>query len=114
MAQRVMSAQQRQICEFLMQNPGSTSAIIAEGTGFPYDNVKKKLRALRESGHVKASESKYRSSFQLTGKPFPRLADYRPNPQYLSKKARMATRTDSRDVLFTAMHAMVTAGRACA
>jgi len=114
MRQRVMSAQQRQICEFLMLNPGSTSATIIEGTGFPYDSVKKKLQALRESGHVKRSESKYRSSFQLTGKPFPRLADYRPNPRHLAKKARLATRTSTLDVLFTAMHAMVLVGRAAA
>jgi predicted transcriptional regulator len=103
-----MSAQQRHICEFLMLNPGSTSVNIMEGTGFPYDSVKKKLRALKESGHVKGSESSYRSSFQLTGKPFPRLADYRPNPKYAAKK----TRTSSRDVLFAAIHAMVTVGKA--
>jgi hypothetical protein len=109
-----MSAQQRHICEFLMLNPGSTSADIIEGTGYPYDSVKKKLRALRESGHVQGGESRYRSSFQLTGKSFPRLADYRPNPKYAAKKARIATRETRRDVLFAAMHAMVTVGRACA
>jgi predicted transcriptional regulator len=113
-AYRGMSAQQRQICEFLMLNPGSTSADIIEGTGYPYDSVKKKLRALKESGHVKRSESNYRSSFQLTGKPFPRLADYRPNAKHLAKKARIASRESRRDVLFAAMHAMVTVGRAAA
>ncbi|MDR3386835.1 MAG: hypothetical protein P4L92_07260 [Rudaea sp.] len=105
-----MSVQQRRICEFLMLNPGATSATIIEGTGFPYDAVKKKLRALKESGHIKGSESNYRASFQLTGKPFPRLADYRPNPKYVAKRKRAA----SRDVLFAAMYAMVTVGRAVA
>lgn len=110
MANRGMSVQQRRICEFLMLNPGSNSASIMEGTGFQYESVKKKLRALKESGHVKGSESNYRASFQLTGKPFPRLADYRPNPKYIAKRKRAT----NRDVLFAAMHAMVTVGRAAA
>jgi predicted transcriptional regulator len=106
-----MSVQQRQVCEFLSQNPGSTSAEIIAGTCFPYDSVKKKLRALRKSGHVKGSESNYRSSFQLTGKKFPRLADYQPNARYLASKVRMETNGAGCDALFTAMHAMVMTGR---
>ncbi|MGP8437163.1 hypothetical protein ACT2FY_13035 [Paraburkholderia fungorum] len=111
MAYRSMSAQQRQICEFLMLNPGATSADIMAGTGFPYESVKRKLRVLKESGHVKGSESNYRASYQLTGKPFPRLADYKPHPRYVAAKMRAQAKTAERDILFSAMHAMVTAGR---
>ncbi|PQV50994.1 hypothetical protein [Paraburkholderia sp. BL21I4N1] len=112
MAYTNMSKQQREICEFLSLNPNSTNAEICAATGFTYESVKKKLRVLKESGHVKGSESKYRALYELTGKSFPRSADYRLNPRYLARKERLATQLTIRDTLFTVMHAMVMAGRA--
>jgi predicted transcriptional regulator len=111
MAYTTMSKQQREICEFLALNPHSTNAEICTATGFTYESVKKKLRVLKESGHVKASESRYRSLYELTGKSFPRSADYRPNPRYLARKNRLATRVLGNDTLFAVMHAMVAIGR---
>lgn len=111
MADRKMSVQQRRICEFLMINPGATSAEIMSGTDLAYDSVKKKLRVLKDGGHVAGSESNYRSTYQLTGKPFPRLADYRPSLRYRADKARLIGRHRSTDQVFDAMHAMVSAGR---
>lgn len=107
-----MSKQQREICEFLALNPNSTNAEICAATGFTYESVKKKLRSLKESGHVRGSESKYRSLYQLTGKEFPRAADYRPNPIYLARKQRLVSRVSAGDSLSAVMHAMVCAGRA--
>ncbi|MFM0256080.1 hypothetical protein [Paraburkholderia sediminicola] len=114
MANRIMSAQRREVCEFLKLYPDSTIADIVEGTSAPYDSIKKRLRALKESGHVKASDSSYRSSYQLTGKPFPRVADYRPNARYAARKARRESRGEMVGGLYAAMHAMVTVGRAVA
>lgn len=114
MAYTTMSKQQREICEFLALNPNSTNAEICTATGFTYESVKKKLRVLKESGHVKGSESRYRSLFELTGKPFPRSADYKPNPSYLARKQRLTAQLTTGDSLFAAMHAMVMAGRAAA
>jgi len=111
MAYTTMSKQQREICEFLTLNPNSTNAEICTGTGYPYDSVKKKLRALKESGHVKGSESRYRSLYALTGKPFPRSADYKPNPSYLARKQRLTARLTTGDSLVAAMHSMVMVGR---
>lgn len=114
MAFKTMSKQQREICEFLALNPNSTNAEICAATGFTYEIVKKKLRVLKESGHVKGSESKYRSLYQLTGKEFPRAADYRPNPLYAARKQRLMSRASDGDSLFAIMHAMVCVGRATA
>ncbi|WP_144154484.1 hypothetical protein [Paraburkholderia sp. BCC1885] len=114
MANRIMSVQQRQICEFLMLKPGATSADIVACTGFSYDAVKKKLRILKESGHVKGSEANYRATYQLTGAPFPRLAAYRPSARYEAQKAlkaRRARQTDCVDPVADAMYEMVTVGR---
>lgn len=111
MAYTTMSKQQREICEFLALNPNSTNAEICAATGFTYESVKRKVRVLKESGYVKGSESRYRSLFELTGKPFPRSADYRPNPRYLARKERLAARASVTDSLFAAMHAMVAIGR---
>ncbi|WP_153135154.1 hypothetical protein [Paraburkholderia agricolaris] len=114
MAYTTMSKQQRKICEFLALHPGSNSAEIMAGTGFTYESTKKKLRTLKESGHVKGSESNYRSTYQLTGKPFPRLDDYEPNPRYLAAKQRMASRNTVVDVLVASMDAMVRVGMGAA
>jgi predicted transcriptional regulator len=113
-AYTVMSKQQRKVCEFLALHPGSTSAEVMAGTGFTYDSTKKKLRTLRESGHVKGSESNYRATYQLTGKQFPRLEDYQPHPRYLAAKERMVARETGADLLVASMHAMVSLGRAAA
>ncbi|MDR8398258.1 hypothetical protein NE850_18105 [Paraburkholderia sp. USG1] len=114
MVNRIMSAQRREVCEFLMMYPGSTIADIVEGTCAPYDSIKKRLRALKASGHVKGSESSYRSSYQLTGKPFPRVADYQPNARYAASKASRESRDAIVGGLCAAMHAMVMRGRASA
>lgn len=114
MADRIMSVQRREVCEFLMMYPGSTIADIVEGTCAPYDSIKKRLRALKESGHVKGSESSYRSSYRLTGKPFPRVVDYQPNARYAASKARRESRGEIVGGLCAAMHAMVMMGRAAA
>jgi len=114
MAFKTMSKQQREICEFLALHPNSTNAEICAATGFTYESVKKKLRVLKESGHVKGSESKYRSLYQLTGKEFPRAADYRLNPLYLARKQRLQSSGSTGDALFAVMHSMVRAGRAAA
>ncbi|MDR8400093.1 hypothetical protein NE850_27670 [Paraburkholderia sp. USG1] len=114
MAYTTMSKQQREICEFLALNPKSTNAEICTATGFTYDGVKKKLRVLKDGGYVKGSESKYRAHYELTGKPFPRSADYRPNPRYLARKERLEAQVTIKDTLFATMHAMVTSGRATA
>ncbi|WP_454826056.1 hypothetical protein [Paraburkholderia xenovorans] len=114
MAYTTMSKQQREICEFLALNPNSTNAEICTTTGFTYESVKKKLRVLKDSGHVKGSESKYRALYELTGKPFPRSADYRPNPRYLARKERLEAQLTAKDSLFATMHAMVMIGRAAA
>lgn len=114
MAYTTMSKQQREICEYLALNPHSTNAEICAATGFSYESVKKKLRNLKESGHVQGSQSKYRSLFWLTGKEFPRAVDYRPNPIYLARKQRLMSVAPTGDSLFAVMHAMVTAGRVSA
>ena len=117
MAYTTMSKQQRTICEFLKLNPNSTNAEICKGTGFSYESVKKKLHALKDSGHVAGSESKYRALYWLTGKEFPRAAEYQPNPVYVARKARMVRRVSAAtgvEQLYAAMHAMVCVGRAAA
>ncbi|MFP4889293.1 hypothetical protein [Paraburkholderia sp. EG304] len=61
---------------------------------------------------MKGSESKYRALYELTGKPFSRSADYKPNPRYLARKERLAARVLGGDMVFAVMHAIVSAGRA--